>query len=158
MVSRTPKDRSRDARQALRYIAGSALFATAEQLLALEADLLRLQPRLKLKPIKLENQVLLVTAPSAGVASRLRQFEPSLLAGLRARGWLVGRVRFRAATVFDPPPPAPRPQKARVSDRTLADLEQLRVEQLDPAAGATPLGQAIAEFIRRQQGYDATGR
>lgn len=155
MVSRTPRDRSRETRQALRFIAGSELFATAEQLLALEADLRRLQPRLDLRPIKLENQVLLVTAPSAGVASRLRQVEPSLLAGLRARGWLVGRVRFRAATVFDPPPPPPRPPKARVSDRTLADLERLRLEQQSPGLGATPLGQALEEFIRRQKGYGA---
>lgn len=131
------------------YIATSELFATAERLLALERDLTELQPRLALKPVKLASQTLTVSAASAGVAARLRQFEPSLLAGLRAKGWLVNKVKFRAATRFDGPPVVVPRKKDVVSAKALGALEALAGEQRDGDA----LKQVLAEFVARHRGY-----
>ncbi|MGE0313058.1 MAG: DciA family protein [Lautropia sp.] len=155
MVSRSSYGRSREPRQALGYIETSELFATASRLMALERDLAELQPRLALKPVRLANQTLTVTASSAGVAARLRQFEPSLLAGLRARGWLVNKVRFRAATRFDAPPAVAPRAKDAVSASSLAALERLAQEQRD----GDGLKQALAAFVARHRGYgNAPGR
>ena len=149
MVSRSPTRRARGPRPALGYIATSELYATAERLLALERDLAELQPRLALKPVKLASQALTVTAASAGVAARLRQFEPSLLAGLRAKGWLINKVRFRAATRFDGPPVIAPREKDVVSARSLGALEAFAQEQRD----GDGLKQVLAEFVARHRGY-----
>ncbi len=149
MVSRSPIGKNRGPRQALGYIATSELFATAERLMALERDLAELQPQLALKPVRLANQALTVTAASAGVAARLRQFEPSLLAGLRAKGWLVNKVRFRATTRFDTPTAVVPREKDAVSAKSLGALETLALEQPDDAG----LKQALAEFVARHRAY-----
>ena len=79
MVSRDPapggprRRRQRDPQPALGYLKGS------ERLAALDRDLAALQPGLPLVALKLDRQVLVVTAGSAAVAARLRQFEPRLI-------------------------------------------------------------------------------
>jgi hypothetical protein len=82
------------------------------------------------------------------VAARLRQFEPSLIAGLRARGWLVGRIRFRPIAVHDAPPPPPRRVKEPVSGAVLRELETL-----DATGMNDELKAALSAFVRRQRSY-----
>ena len=153
-----------DPRPALDYIRASSLFELAQRMMALEQDLEQIQPSLKLKPVKLDKQVLIVTAPSAAVGARLRQFEPSLLAGLRARGWLVNRLRFRAqmaaaglaaqAAARTAAPPRVKPAIGRHS---LAALEKLHRETVAREGENAPLARALAAFIERQRGYRLQG-
>ena len=140
--------RKRDPLPALSFLKGSDLWSTYERLCALERDLRQIQPRLALKPLKLANQILVVTAGSPAVAARLRQFEPSLVEGLRARGWLVGRIRFRPIAIHDVARPPPGRIKEPVSDAVLAGIERLDDAEMNPDLQA-----ALAEFVRRQRGY-----
>ena len=140
--------RKRDPLPALSFLQGSDLWSTYQRLSALEKDLQQIQPRLALKPLKLANQILVVTAGSSAVAARLRQFEPSLIEGLRARGWLVGRIRFRPIAVHDlPPAPAPR-AKEPVSAAVLDELQTLEDDEMNPELRA-----ALRAFVRRQKSY-----
>ena len=90
----------------------------------------------------------MVTAGSPAVAARLRQFEPSLIQGLRARGWLVGRIRFRPIAIHDAPPPPP----ARIKEPVSAAVVD-RIAALEGAEMAPELRAALATFVRRQRGY-----
>lgn len=155
----------RDPLPALAFLRDSALLAVGKQLMALEDDLRRVQPSLALRPVKLDKQVLTVTAASAAAAARVRQFEPSLLAGLRARGWLVNRIRFRAQTslIFAAPGGvsgtqgiAPPVVKAPVADRAVDAVDDLRTWlRSDPATGGeeSAFCAALADFVARQRGY-----
>jgi hypothetical protein len=140
--------RRRDPMPALSFLQGSDLWSTWQRLSALEKDLQQIQPRLALKPLKLANQILVVTAGSPAVAARLRQFEPSLIEGLRARGWLVGRIRFRPIAAHDIPPlPTPR-EKEPVSPKVLSELQAFEEDEMNPELKA-----ALHSFVRRQKSY-----
>jgi hypothetical protein len=140
--------RRRDPLPAISFLKGTDLWSTYQRLSALEKDLQQIQPRLELKPLKLANQILVVTAGSPAVAARLRQFEPSLVEGLRARGWLVGRIRFRPIAVHDVPP-APRARaKEPVSGAVLREMEKLDEPEMNPELKA-----ALSAFVRRQKSY-----
>ena len=103
---------------------------------------------MRLIPIKLDRQVLLVTAPSSAMAARLRQYEPRLVDGLQARGWLVNRVKFRPNTVFMPVPPPP-PAKQPVPPRAVESVATLAA-----SGHVTPeLRAALEAFVQRQRGY-----
>lgn len=143
--------RGREPLPALSFLKGTDLWSTYQRLSALEKDLQQLQPRLALKPLKLANQILVVTAGSSAVAARLRQFEPSLTEGLRARGWLVGRIRFRPIAIHDAPQPPPARTKEPVSPAVLEGLETLNDAGMNPA-----LQLALREFVRRQKGYQGS--
>lgn len=140
--------RKRDPLPALSFLKGTDLWSVYQRLSALEKDLQQIQPRLALKPLKLANQILVVTAGSPSVAARLRQFEPSLIEGLRARGWLVGRIRFRPIAVHDEPKPPPPRIKQPVSEAVLAELETLDRTDMNPELQA-----ALSSFVRRQKRY-----
>jgi hypothetical protein len=140
--------RKREPMPALSFLKGGDLWSAWQRLSALEKDLQQIQPRLALKPLKLANQILVVTAGSPAVAARLRQFEPSLIEGLRARGWLVGRIRFRPIAVHDvPAPPKPR-EKEPVSAKVLSELQTLEDDDMNPE-----LREALRSFVRRQKSY-----
>lgn len=138
---------------ALSFLAGTDLWSTCERLSALERDLRRIQPSLAITPLKLAGQVLVVTAGSPAVAARLRQFEPSLIEGLRARGWLVGRIRFRPIAVHDAPRPPPARIKEPVSPAVVDGIEALE----DAPEMALELREALGAFVRRQRGYRGKG-
>jgi len=142
------KYRKRDPLPALSFLKGSELWSTYQRLSALEKDLQQIQPQLALTPLKLANQILVVTAGSPAVAARLRQFEPSLIEGLRARGWLVGRIRFRPIAVHDVPKPPPARIKQPVSPAVLKGLETLDRTDMN-----LELQAALSSFVRRQKGY-----
>lgn len=154
MVSRDPapggprRRRQRDPQPALGYLKGSELWAAWERLAALDRDLAALQPRLPLVPLKLDRQVLVVTAGSAAVAARLRQFEPRLIQGLRARGWLVNRIRFRAIAIHDAPVSPPSRPKAPVPTVVVDRIAAAEDADLPPA-----LREAMQAFVRRQRSY-----
>ena len=152
-------------RPALDYIRSSSLFEVAERMMALEQDLKQIQPTLRLRPVKLDRQALIVTAPSAAVGARLRQFEPSLLAGLRARGWLVNRLRFRAqmaAADLAAEAAARRTAKVRpkaaIGPASLEALEKLYRETVAREGAQGPFASALARFIARQRGYRLADR
>ncbi|MGE0798243.1 MAG: DciA family protein [Lautropia sp.] len=137
----------REPKPALGYLHGTELWATWQRLAALERDLAEVLPALALVPLKLDRQVLTVTAGSAAAAARVRQFEPRLIDGLRARGWLIGRIRFRPVVVTPPAEPPP-PDKPAIAAAVIAGFEALAAEDLPPA-----LGDALRRFTRRQRGY-----
>ncbi len=124
------------------------LWQTWQRLDRLGRDLHTILPSVRLIPIKLDRQVLLVTAPSSAMAARLRQYEPRLVDGLQARGWLVNRVKFRPNTVFMPVPPPPR-AKQPVPPRAVESVAALAASgQVTPELRA-----ALEAFVQRQRGY-----
>lgn len=142
--------RDREARLALDHLQrkGSGLWETWRRMTALEQDLRTILPTIALKPLKLENRVLLVTAASSALAARLRQYEPRLLDGLQARGWLVSRIRFKPNTVRWPEPPPPR-EKPPVSPRAIEALAALA----ESAEVTDALKASLQKFIRQQRSY-----
>ena len=142
--------RDRESRQVLDHLQrrGHDIWEIWRRLSALQKDLQAILPSVRLQPLKLEKQVLVVTAASSAMAARLRQYEPRLLDGLQARGWLVTRIRFRPNTVHVPPPPPPV-EKAPVPERALAAMTALA-----SAEGTSPaLREALQRFVRRQRSY-----
>lgn len=80
----------------------------ADRLAALQVALDRLAPGLSLVVIACERDVLVVGAPHAAVAARLRQSTPSLVAALAHEGWRIERIRFKPQWR---PSPQPRRDK-----------------------------------------------
>lgn len=142
--------RDREARLALDHLQrkGSGLWETWRRMTALERDLQAILPSIALKPLKLEKHVLLVTAASSAMAARLRQYEPRLLDGLQARGWLVSRIRFRPNTVHWPAPPPPR-ERPPVSPQAIDALAALA----ESAELTDALKASLQKFIRQQRSY-----
>ena len=152
--ARNRRERDREGRPMLDHMKARTpeLWQTWQRLDRLGQDLRTLLPRVQLIPIKLEQQVLLVTAPSSALAARLRQYEPRLVDGLQARGWLVNRVKFRPNTVVMPEAPPPR-EKEVVPSRAVDAMAALGA-----SAGITPeLRAAIERFVARQRGYRRGG-
>jgi hypothetical protein len=152
--ARSRRERDREGRPMLDHMKARTpeLWQTWQRLDRLGQDLRTLLPRVQLIPIKLEQQVLLVTAPSSALAARLRQYEPRLVDGLQARGWLVNRVKFRPNTVVIPEAPPPR-KKEVVPSRAVDAMAALGA-----SAGITPeLRAAIERFVARQRGYQRGG-
>lgn len=144
------KDRDRESRPALEHLQrrGSPLWDTWERLSALARDLQTILPNIALHPLKLEQQTLVVTAASSAMAARLRQYEPRLLSGLQARGWLVTRIRFKPTTLHQRREP-PRPEKAPVPPRAIESMAAL-AESPDISP---ELREALQAFVARQRGY-----
>ncbi|MDO4681248.1 MAG: DUF721 domain-containing protein [Lautropia sp.] len=144
------KDRDRESRLALEHLKrrGSPLWDAWERLSSLRRDLQTILPNIALQPLKLERQTLVVTAASSAMAARLRQYEPRLLEGLQARGWLVTRIRFKPTTLHPPREPEPR-QKAPVPPRAIESMAALAESE-----GISPeLREALQHFVTRQRGY-----
>lgn len=147
---RTLRERDREGRPMLEHMKARTpeLWQTWQRLDRLGRDLRTILPSVRLIPIKLDRQVLLVTAPSSAMAARLRQYEPRLVDGLQARGWLVNRVKFRPNTVFMPVPPPPR-AKQPVPPRAVESMAALAA-----SGHVTPeLRAALEAFVQRQRGY-----
>ena len=147
---RTLRERDREGRSMLEHMKARTpeLWQTWQRLDRLGRDLHTILPSVRLIPIKLDRQVLLVTAPSSAMAARLRQYEPRLVDGLQARGWLVNRVKFRPNTVFMPVPPPPR-AKQPVPPRAVESMAALAASgQVTPELRA-----ALEAFVQRQRGY-----
>lgn len=144
------KNRDRESRLALEHLQrrGSPLWDAWERLSALGRDLQTILPNIALQPLKLERQTLVVTAASSAMAARLRQYEPRLLEGLQARGWLVTRIRFKPTTLHRPREPERR-QKAPVPPRAIESMAALaESEDISPR-----LREALQHFVARQRGY-----
>jgi hypothetical protein len=105
--------RSRHAISWLRAEPGfAALGEQAQRLAALQQDVQQALPGWALTVIALERETLVLGAAHAAMAARLRQVGPSLMQTLRARGWTVGKVRFKPQWRPDPPLPQRAPKQA----------------------------------------------
>ena len=128
-----------------------ALTARAEVLVALQADLDRIDTTRpggtrRLTALGLQDDVLVLSAPGAALAAKLRQIEPSLLAGLAVRGWKVKRIRIQPQPPRQGPPVPPPTPKAPVPPSAVAAFEALGREIEDPG-----LKRALAHFVARRQ-------
>jgi len=103
----------------------------AARLAALQAELAREAPAMALTVIALERDTLVVGAPHAAVAARLRQLTPSLVAALARRGWRVERIRFKPQWRPAPLPP-PRAAKAAPGPGAVAGIRALSDTVDDP--------------------------
>lgn len=104
------------------------LASHTRHLASLQADVDRCAPLKGLTVNSLEADVLVLSTRNAAMASKLRQFEPSLLAGLTRSGWKVSRIRIRPQpqrAADDPVPVVPRP-KETVPLQALQALDTLR--------------------------------
>ncbi|HVL57435.1 MAG TPA: DciA family protein [Burkholderiaceae bacterium] len=116
------------------------------RMLDLQADVSRLLPSLQLTVVALAQDVLVVAAPSAAAAAKLRQHEPSLIDGLAASGWKVNRIRFKPQMRVPAPGAARRPPKPGLPAAAIADLDRLAMQMRD-----SPLKRALTNFARRQR-------
>lgn len=117
----------------------------AQRLLALQRDLHGCAPASNLQVLGVEADTLLVGAPGAAAAAKLRQMEPSILACLRARGWALERIRFRPSTrgtTAAPPPPRLKPP---IPAQALEGLRALSEQASTPA-----LREALSALLRTQ--------
>ena len=124
------------------------LALAAERLVALQAALVALAPLPGLIVLGLEGDgVLKVATPSAAAAAKLRQLEPSLLAGLVAKGWQVSHIRFRPRPASGAPPAPLAEPRAPIPASALAGFDAL--------VQGTPTGalkEALTRLLRRQAG------
>ena len=128
-----------------------ALTARAEVLLALQADLDCLDTSAtggarRLTALGLQDDVLVLSAPGAALAAKLRQIEPSLLAGLAVRGWKVKRIRIQPQPPRQGAPTPPPTPKAPVPASAVAAFEALGRQVDDPG-----LKRALARFVARRR-------
>ncbi len=118
----------------------------AERLLALQGDLQLCLPAQQVTVLALEDDTLVVAAAGSAAAAKLRQMAPSVLAGMRARGWSLARIRFRPRPPGSAPPrPAPR-IKAPIPETALAGLQAPSQQVANPA-----LQQALEQLLRTQE-------
>lgn len=124
-----------------------SLAARAATLLDLQADLRRCAPGLALTVLDLDGGELLVGAPNAPAAAKLRQLAPSIVRAMQDRGWQVKRIRFRpqpASFEISPPP-------ARIKDAIPAQV-LCELEALGEATKNAALKEALANLVRSRRG------
>lgn len=146
-----PHETKRSALPPLDWLTGQSAFrdlaAHARRLAELQADVDRCAPVRGLVVTSLEDGTLVLTTKAAAWAAKLRQFEPSLIAGLAASGWKVSRIKIRPQPqrAADEPVVRPPEPKVPVPEAALADLAEL--------AGRTEgaLSQALARLVRNQR-------
>jgi hypothetical protein len=124
-----------------------ALTDRAQQLLALQADLRRCAPGLTLIAMGVENDELLVGAPSAATAAKLRQLAPSITTALQGLGWQVKRMRFRPQPGAQGAAAPRHREKAPIPPDALDRLMVLSEQASDPA-----LKEALANLVKGHRG------
>lgn len=99
-----------------------------------------------------EDDQLVVSAPNAAIAARLRQCLPQLRTGLAQAGWHVERIRIKVRMAAELGTPAPPPAPMRVMPpHALAALEGLQ-QTLDTSERNSALKQALARLLTHQRG------
>lgn len=118
----------------------------ADRLAQLQADLDRLKPGSGLVVNALDGDVLVVTTPGAAWASKLRQLEPSLVAGLVSCGWKVSRIKVR-----------PQPGKTQAKQAGKVPREPIPGPAMTAFAAVAdtidhvPLKEAITNLLRHHR-------
>jgi hypothetical protein len=138
------------ARHALDWLHAEPNFTRVEDhgrmMLDLQADVARLLPSLQLTVVALAQDVLVLAAPNAAAAAKLRQHEPSLIGGLAASGWKVNRIRFKPQLRPPMPAAARRADKPPLPAAAIADLDRLITQIKD-----SPLKRALTNLSRRHR-------
>ena len=123
-----------------------ALGAQVELLVRVERALRAASPRTPLSAVSLQAGQLVVTAPNASMAARLRQVEPTLLAALREAGFAVESIRFR------PPRAGPGGARPPLSVKRPIPASALeRLEELARSVERSPLKDALARLVARRR-------
>jgi hypothetical protein len=121
-----------------------ALALQADRMVALQSALALASPLPGLVALELDAAgVLRVAAPSAATAAKLRQLEPSLVAGLRRQGWSVERVRVRPQPREGAVPPPEAPPRGPMPAQALAAFDALAREAPEGA-----LKEALQTLLR----------
>lgn len=92
----------------------------------------------------LKNEELIIHVDSAGLAVKLRQAVPSLLADFSRAGVILGDIKVKVAIREYRPAPPPVPDR-HVSDSTRSGLDQLAASL--PAD--SPLAKALRRFVKQ---------
>jgi hypothetical protein len=145
-------------RHALGWLGDEATFRElterARRLLALQADLARCAASPGLVAMDLDQDTLVVGTRGAAAAAKLRQLEPTIVAGLQAKGWNVRRIRFMPQPAGMAPPAPPFRARAEIPASALERLQALSEAATDPG-----LKHALAHLAesRRRGGRRAGG-
>jgi hypothetical protein len=127
------------SRQAVAWLQAEPGFASlreqAARLAGVQADLERCAPGLSLVAVALERDLLVVGAAHAAVAAKVRQVEPTIVAGLAQRGWAIRRIRFKPQWRPAPGGPARTPKPAP-GPRAIAEVAALAERIEDPGLRA----------------------
>ena len=125
----------------------SRLQAHAGRLLRLQRQLGELLPDYMAGACKVANlkgEELVIHVDSAGLAVKLRQAVPSLLADFARAGVVLRDIKVKVAVREYRPPPPPSPSR-HVSETTRAGLDQLAAGLPDDS----PLAKALKRFVKR---------
>lgn len=140
-----------DARRPLEWLGGQSVFddlaLQAGRLIELQKLLDQCAPLKGLQIKALDQTVLVVSAPSASIAAKFRQFEPSVLRTFSERGWKVSRIRVRPQLAADESPNRPsvvlqKPQIPSIGFDAMAGL----LEKTEHPG----LKEAIAHFLNKR--------
>lgn len=139
-----PKDRT-----ALEWLgqdhAWQAAARHGQRLLALQRVVDEAAPGLRLRVVSLQDGCLLLAAPHAATAAKLRQLAPTLKARLAKAGWEVEKFRLRA---HQTPPERPLPRRVK-DDIPPEGVRALREAGAQAPAG--PLRDALERIARRHR-------
>lgn len=146
------------AHEATRYLERhdkfAALLPALTRIAAMQKECTRLLPHLfaLCSVLNCEAEQLMISAPNAAIAARLRQCLPQLRTGLAQAGWHVERIRIKVRMGAEMGTPAPMPAPMRVMPpqalEALAGLQQT----LDTSSRNSALKQALDRLLAHQLG------
>jgi len=123
-----------------------ALAAKVDRLVEVQATLRERFAQAPLTVVALDGDTLVLRAPNAAWAARLRQSTPTMLQALRERFAGIGRIRIVTQRSVDALPARAHAPRAAIPSSALRDLERLRAGTDAPA-----LDEALGRLVRRHR-------
>lgn len=139
------------ARDPLAYLrsddALGALLPAVQQVAQLQAACEALLPMLfgSCIVLHLRQGTLTIAAPTAALATRLRQVQPKLQQDLQAKGWGVEQIRLKIQLMTTEPKPVTQREPRELSSSALSSFSALANEIED-----SPLRDAVRALLKRR--------
>lgn len=128
----------------------ASLMPAAARMASLQEDVAKALPLIagSCGVLSFEDGVLVLGAPNAAVAARLKQQVPTLTAALQKRGWQVGSIRLKVQ-VTQPIAPQYVPRQLSMPDSAVDAFRELG-KTLEEQSGQTPLVAALQRLAARR--------
>ena len=129
----------------------ASLLPTVARMTALQKDCGAILPDMfaACEVLQFEADRLVMAAPSAALAARLKHVLPSLREGLAQRGWQVNAIKIKVQ-VGQAAPPARPPKRIALTTTALQAFAELE-QSLEKKPHTDALRTALATMLRRHQ-------